>query len=51
MSVDLKYDVLCCECLCMAYPLESGEVMAGSLHKWEEQHVSTLHREYYHTFG
>ena len=25
VSVDLKYDVLC---LCMAYPLESGEVMA-----------------------
>ena len=26
MSVDLKYDVLCFECLCSAYPLESVEV-------------------------
>ena len=25
VSVDLKYDVLC---LCTAYPLETGEVMA-----------------------
>ena len=31
MSVDLKFDVLC-ECLCTAYPLESGEVTAGSLY-------------------
>ena len=24
VAVDLKYDVLCCECLCTAYPLETG---------------------------
>ena len=28
VSVDLKYDVCACECLCTAYPLESGEVTA-----------------------
>ena len=27
VSVDRKYDVLCL-CLCIAYPLESGEVTA-----------------------
>ena len=27
VNVGLKYDVLC-ECLCMAYTLESGEVTA-----------------------
>ena len=32
MSVDLKYDVLCFECLCTAYPLESGGVTAESLY-------------------
>ena len=28
VSVDLKYDVLCFQCLCSAYPLESGKVTA-----------------------
>ena len=34
-----------CECLCMAYPHESGEVMARILYYWVEPHVATLHRE------
>ena len=28
MSVDLKLMFCACECLCTAYPLESGEVTA-----------------------
>ena len=28
VSIDLKYDVCACKCLCTAYPLESGEVTA-----------------------